>query len=324
MGALTPRSRWSISAAYDQRWAGSLGISADQAFRKARDHLNLAKARPTSTSHQVAGNISRQRGWYDAALKEFEAAIALDPSDSWSYADLAYTLIWAGRPAEAAAQIETAMRLDPHYPPVFLLYQGLAQFAQDQLPEAARTFEEASQLNPDDPRPQLYLAATHGLSGRQEDAAAVIAAFSAARVRQGGLPFVMVELQGANKAQVSLRLPERSRLVEGLRRAGIPYNFDAKEFEAERLRGRDIDALFFGRRFHGRALESGQELGGSISADGSSATMFGDWSNGTGTARIDGDRLCFGWSSITFCANVFRNPGGTRTKENEFIMFIDG
>ena len=151
---------------FDQRWSGSLGISADQAFRKARDYLNLAKAHPTSTSHQVAGNISRERGWYDDALKEFAAAIALDPSDSWSYADQAYAMIWAGRPAEAEAQIEKAMRLDPRYPPVFLFYRGLAKFAQEQMPEAAKTFEEADRLNPDLPLLRLYLAATYGLSGR--------------------------------------------------------------------------------------------------------------------------------------------------------------
>ena len=98
---------------FDQHWSGSLGISADQAFRKARDYLNRAKAHPTSTSHQVAGNLSRERGWYDDAIKEFGAAIALDPSNSWSYADQAYAMIWAGRPAEAEAQIEKAMRLDP-------------------------------------------------------------------------------------------------------------------------------------------------------------------------------------------------------------------
>ena len=78
---------------FDQRWAGNLGMSPDAAFRKARDHLNIAKKNPTALSHQVEGNISRQRGWYDEAIKEFEAAIALDPSDSWNYADLAYVLI---------------------------------------------------------------------------------------------------------------------------------------------------------------------------------------------------------------------------------------
>ncbi len=64
---------------YDQGWTGSLGMTADAAFDRAREYLNLAKVHPTSTSHQVAGNISRDRGWYDDAAKEFQAAIALDP-----------------------------------------------------------------------------------------------------------------------------------------------------------------------------------------------------------------------------------------------------
>jgi len=173
---------------YDQYWSGSLGISADQAFRKARDYLNLAKSHPTSTSHQVAGNVSRDRGWYDDALKEFEAAIALDPSDSWSYADQAYTLIWAGRPAEAEALIEKAMRLDPRYPPIFVFYKGLAQFAEDRLPEAAKTFEEAERLNPDLPLLRLYLAATYGRNGQVDKAAAMAKEYNVTRVRQGGVP----------------------------------------------------------------------------------------------------------------------------------------
>ena len=122
---------------------------------------------------------------------------------------MAYASIWAGRPAEAEAQIEKAMRLDPRHPPVFLFYRGLAKFAQDRLPEATKTFEEADRLNPDLPLLRLYLAATYGLSGRAEDAKATVAAYSAGRVRQGGLPFVMGELQSrsANLVQSSGAIP---------------------------------------------------------------------------------------------------------------------
>ena len=42
---------------------------------------------------------------------------------------------------------------------------------------------------------RLFLASAYGNSGRIKDAAAAIEEYSAARVRQGGLPFVMVELQ---------------------------------------------------------------------------------------------------------------------------------
>ena len=43
--------------AYDQAWTGRLGLSADDAYRKARDHLTIAQKYPTSTAYQVAGNI---------------------------------------------------------------------------------------------------------------------------------------------------------------------------------------------------------------------------------------------------------------------------
>jgi hypothetical protein len=134
----------------------------------------------------------------------------------------------------------------------------------------------------------------------------------------------MNELQGQAAKIKGFKFPERTRLTEGLSRAGVPYSLDAKEFAGQRLSGRDIEALFFGRRLHGRQLESGEEHGGSISADGGNVVMFGGWSNGAGSARIDGDRLCFAWSAATFCASVFHNPGGTRAKENEFIMFFEG
>ena len=58
------------------------------------------------------------------------------------------------------------------------------------MPEAATTFEEADRLNPDLPLLRLYLAATYGLSGRVEDAKATVETYSAARVRQGGLPLL--------------------------------------------------------------------------------------------------------------------------------------
>ena len=322
MGARTPRWRWSISGASISTGPAVSGLSADDAFRKARDHLKLAIARPTSTAHQVAGNISRQRGWYDDALKEFAAAIALDPSNSWSYADLAYTLIWAGRPAEAAAQIETAMRLDPHYPPLFLFYQGLTYFAQDRFAEAAKTFEEVARLNPDAPWVGLYLAAAYGKGGRNKEAAASVADYSAARVRQGGVPFVMDELQ-SNESQVLYKFPERSRLIEGLRPAAVPYDFNSNAFDAQRLSGAEMDALVFGHRFHGRTTETGEEYGAYVSADGA-IQKFGGWGSGAGTARLNDNGLCIVLSSTTFCTAILRNIGGTKAKENEFIWLIEG
>jgi hypothetical protein len=31
--------------------------------------------------------------------------------------------------------------------------------------------------------------------------------------------------------------------------------------------------------------------------------------------------VCYLWSTIKFCGGIFRNPGGTREKQNEFIWY---
>ena len=308
---------------YDQKWTASLGISADRAFRTAQRYLSLAKAHPSSTSHQVAGNISRDRGWYDDALREFASAIALDPSDSWSYADQAYALLWAGRPAEAEMQITRAMQFDPRYPAVFVFYKGLAQFEQDRLPDAIKTFEEALQMNPDLPWLRLYLASAYARSGKETEATAMLASFSEARVKQGGLPFTMELLRG-NDQKILFKAPERTRLLQGLHKIKIPYDFKDKAFDSQRLTGAEIDALVFGHRIHGWSEHGASEHGAFISADGSSAMAYGDWSVGSGSAHVKDDQLCLVWSSTFFCSEVLRNPGGTKAKENEYILLLDG
>jgi Flp pilus assembly protein TadD len=303
---------------WDQGWSGKLGISADEAFRKARDHLTLASANPTSISHQVAGNISRSRGWYGDAQKEFQAAIDLDPSDSWSYAYLAYSLIYAGKSAEAEQQIATAMRLDPHYPPLFVFYKGLALFEQNRMEEAAVSLANAAELNPDDSWSFVYLAASYVYLGREKLAKETIKEFSEVRVRQGGVPFVLDELMRTN---ILYRPPAESLLMPALRRANIPQNYDSNEFDGQRLQGNEVELLTFGHRLHGRSLENGMEHGASISPDGIALT-YGFFGSGAATAKIDGERLCFQRTSTTTCGQVLRNVGGKKDLENEYIWFL--
>jgi adenylate cyclase len=301
--------------AYDECWAGTLGMTNDDAFRRSRHYLSLAAAHPTSTSHQVAGNISRSRGWHDDALKEFHAAIGLDPNDAWSYAYLALASIYAGRPAEALSQIETAMRLDPHYPPLFDFYEGLARFEQNRMPEAAITLAKAAGRSPDDPRPLLYLAATYGFLGREKEAAEIVKAHSDARVKQGGVPLVLAELKWSG-----FKPPPGSPVVRGLLQVGVPSNFDSGAFDAYMLGAREVEALLFGHRLHGRILQTGWEHGVSVSPDGT-AVMFGGWGSGSATAELIGDGVCFVRTTTTNCGRILRNPGGTKATENEYIWF---
>ena len=59
-----------------------------------------------------------------------------------------------------------------------------------------------------------------------------------------------------------------------------------------------------------------------ISADGTSVTTFGEWDTGTtDTASIKDDELCIVTPTTEWCISVYRNPGGTRARENEYFSF---
>jgi TolB-like protein/class 3 adenylate cyclase/Flp pilus assembly protein TadD len=305
---------------YDFGWTASFGKSATEINSRVWEILQVLKDHPTSTSLQVSGNLQRERGWFDAALKEFEAARALNPNDPWTYAYMAYALVHAERFDEAEDAIDTAMRLDPNYPPIFVYYRGLVYLGQNRLEEAARSFQQAIELSPDNFWPSIFLVATYGLLDRQADAAAELSRADAARIRQGTLPFVFDEIQWSSNNRI-VRPPLYVRFKAGLKLAGVPVNFEDARFASQRLGADEIAALFFGHRVHGRTYDSGQEHGAAVSADGV-AIMSGDWGSGSGTAQLDGDQLCFVWTGgSTNCGWVYRNIGGNRANRNEFIWY---
>lgn len=309
--------------AFDQRWTNLLGLNRDDAFRKAREHLRNAQTRPSSLSHLVAGNVSRERGWYDDAINEFRAAIALDPGDAASYAELANGLIWAGKPDEALLEIEQAKRLDPLHPQLFAFYEGLAFFAKRQFDESAERFQIAVDGSPELPWAWLYLAASYGNLGRLEQAKAAVAAYNTARTKLGSLPFRLVELRDTG-LQFLFKFLERGTLSEGLAAAGVPYDFSSDAFANLKLKSEEIEALVFGHQMRGRTFENGEKYSATINADGGVLALSGQWGSGSGSVRAEDDQLCFVQPSNEFCGSVFRNPGGHEQVENEYVFFVQG
>jgi len=182
-------------------------------------NLRQAAKRPTPTYHQAAGVFAADVGLYPEAIAEFNKAIVLDPSDSWSYAYMARVLAFSGRPAEAAQYIRTAMRIDPHYPPIFLSFLGLAQFSLEQYDQAAVSLAQATSLNPEDAAGILLLAATYGHLGRKEEAQSAVAAYDALSSRRGSPAITATFAWGTWGFRLR---PDRDRLFNGLVLAGVP------------------------------------------------------------------------------------------------------
>ena len=172
---------------YDSLWAKSLGLSSNEAYDKARRHLEEALKDPTPLAHRIVAKMHGTGGRWDEAMAEAERAIALDANDPNGYVAMSILLVDVGRPAEGLEFIETAMRLDPQSDYLYRL--GEAQFHLERYDEAAATLLRAAKRNPSDEWNFFLLAAAYGQLGREQEARSAIETFNNMRLKaQAQLP----------------------------------------------------------------------------------------------------------------------------------------
>jgi tetratricopeptide (TPR) repeat protein len=100
------------------------------------------------TAHGLLATVYARKQQYDQALAEGERAVALDPNNAESYAGQANMLNFAGRPADALRAIEQAMRLNPHYPALYLVHLGWAYQLTGRYAEAIAAYKQLLARNP--------------------------------------------------------------------------------------------------------------------------------------------------------------------------------
>ena len=178
--------------AWNNNWVKSLNVESFQARRLMAEHLKEALKSPTSLAHSLKSRILAEiTQKYEEAVSEAQQALTLDTNDATAYAALANALIFAGRPAEGADSVRKAMRLDPHYPPSYLIILGRTEFELEQFEEAAETFERAVKRNLDNKWAWIYLAATYGHLGREKEGQLAMETFNVFRA-EAELPEVNV------------------------------------------------------------------------------------------------------------------------------------
>lgn len=130
---------------------------------------------------------------------------------------MANALLKADRPAEAIENVETAMRLDPHFPPSYLTVLGQAQFVMGQLEEAAETLEKAASRNPENDWNFVYLAATYGQLGHDDKAKITMKEANEIRARWG---WDVLTLRSLGKPSFKWTGNDKA-LRDGLVKAGV-------------------------------------------------------------------------------------------------------
>ncbi len=218
-------------------WSERLGLSHAGSLVLARKHLREAMKNPVPLAHQVASGVRSYQGRHAEAVAEAERAIALDANDPVGHEAKAIALIYAGRPSAGAEAIAKAMRLDPHYPPAYLVWLGLARLGMEKFEAAAESLATATGRNPDDDVGLILLTAVYGHLGRAAEAKSTIAKLNTLRAKRGkslaaarakgveiGIDVFLVgpyTLQDVDLWPFKARA-DRERLRAGLAKAGVP------------------------------------------------------------------------------------------------------
>ena len=161
----------------------------------------------------MLGGVYAFKRQHDLAVAEGEAAIRLDPNNSAAHAWLAFALNFAGRSQETQALIDTAIRLNPHYPAQYIFILGQAQYLMGQPEEALGTFRRVLNRNPNHLSAHVYVAILLSECGQLEEGQAEVEAIL--RISP------QYSLDVARERALYTEAVALDRYIEGLRKAGL-------------------------------------------------------------------------------------------------------
>jgi len=151
-------------------WSRSPSESIAQAVELAQKALALDDS--LADTRVLLGNIYLMKKQYELAMEELDKAVALNPNGADVNALLGLMLRYLGRAEEAVERLEKAIRLNP-IPPAWYLYNlGDAYRLARRYEEAIGLFKKAIHQNSDHFLAWIYLTATYGQMGREEEARA--------------------------------------------------------------------------------------------------------------------------------------------------------
>jgi adenylate cyclase len=150
---------WSASVSEDQKTAADLADGA------------LSKRPASAQAHVVKGDVLRY-GHPEDAVREYDAALEIDPNFPVAYANRAQSLVLSGRAREAFLPLQLALRVSPKDPFAFTWRYFLCH-AHLHLREYGEAVEECSRstnLNNSYWPPYVDLVSAFGATGQLEQA----------------------------------------------------------------------------------------------------------------------------------------------------------
>ncbi len=211
------RAYGTLSHTYAVAWTNPVDddflnpAALDRAYTLALKGVQLDPNLPLAHAH--LGSVLTWKRQLDAALAEFEKAMALNPNfTDWR---LAGALIFAGEPEKAIDVVRALMRLDPFSHPLASGWLGLAYYQTKRYSQALAPLRECLSRMPNYRSARAWLAATYAQLGLQEEAQREVAEIIRIDPKHtiGGYYRRVPPYKLASDAE---------HLFAGLRKAGLP------------------------------------------------------------------------------------------------------
>jgi adenylate cyclase len=271
-----------------------------RAYEKASRALALDQ--DLSSPYAVLGIMQAVDRRYEESLASAQQAVALGPADVDAQMALAYANMVAGKHGEAAAAVDTALRLDPNLAATDRLVAGLVFFLARDTARAIEAYERAHGDAPGNVDIMILLSAAYAAGGRIDDAREMVAK---SRLALAGAD----SIAGWNVSFAHFREADLDYLVAALREAGIPeWPFGFSADERDRLKGEEIAGLVLGKQLQGKTEPRNGPAIMQIDADGRAAFRSATQMI-TEHVFIDGDSMCEQSESLfgrADCGPVYR------------------
>jgi TolB-like protein/tetratricopeptide (TPR) repeat protein len=154
---------------------GALRLTDDpvSSYRQARDSAAQAVALDDGNAWgQAALGFAETWGMknHGRGLGAMEKAVALSPNNAMFRGWLSQALCFVGRAEDGLEEVDLAMRLNPHYPPIYSHWKARVLYTLGRLEEALRLIEIAVNELPTNPNTQCLTAACLSAVGQPEKA----------------------------------------------------------------------------------------------------------------------------------------------------------
>jgi adenylate cyclase len=153
--------------AYSNRWGETPDKSLDLAMQLGQRAVELDSTNPHAYFAVSAAALWMKQ--HDVSIAAAEKCLAIAPNFADGHGILALILVYSGKPREAIASLNKAMRLDPHYRDIYLHFLALSHVQLGEYEQAVAVLKRRLVRKPESDISRMLLAAVYGHLGNFEE-----------------------------------------------------------------------------------------------------------------------------------------------------------